>query len=156
MKQFISTLLLLTALLQLSAQAPQSFKYQAVLRDAQGNPLTSKTVSLRISILSGSVTGNAVYVETHGAAGDAFGLVNLEIGKGQVVSGNFASIDWGAGSYFVKTELDASGGSSYTAVGTSQLLSVPYALYAESAGNGFSGNYNDLTGKPDQIGRAHV
>jgi uncharacterized protein (TIGR02145 family) len=119
----------------LVAQTPQAFKYQAVARDVNGNLLMNQNVSFRMSILQGSPSGAAVYVETHGLATNDFGLVNLEVGNGTVVLGTFASIDWSAGPFYMKTELDASGGSSYQWMGTSQLLSVPYALYAESSGS---------------------
>jgi hypothetical protein len=131
------------------AQTPQSFRYQAVARDNSGNILASQPVSFKISILSGSVSGTAVYSETHhGLSTNAFGLVELEIGKGIPVAGTFSAIDWGSNIYFVKIEMDPAGGGTYQTLSTSQLLSVPYALYSQKAGNGFSGNYNDLTNKP--------
>jgi hypothetical protein len=115
------------------AQIPQSFRYQAVARDASGNVLANKSVSFRISILSGSISGIVVYSETHPAkTTNAFGLVELEIGKGTVVSGGFASIGWGNNTFFVKVEMDPAGGIAYQTMGTSQLLSVPYALQAKS------------------------
>ena len=135
--------------IQLFAQAPQSFKYQAVVRNADGEPYANKNIAMRIGIVQGSVSGQAVYTETHQVASTDLGLVNLEIGKGTPVTGTFSAINWGAGTYFVKVEFDPNAGSSFTLLGTSQLLSVPYSLYAEKAGNGFSGNYNDLTNKPD-------
>jgi trimeric autotransporter adhesin len=131
-----STLLLFFLILVSSAvaQAPQSFSYQAVARDGTGTILTSKLVSFRISILSGSVSGTTVYSETHsGKTTNTFGLVNLEIGKGSVVSGTFSTISWGTNTYFIKVEMDPNGGTAYQVMGTSQLLSVPYALYAKSA-----------------------
>jgi hypothetical protein len=122
--------------------------YQAVIRD-NGNKLLSNTaVGMRISILQYSATGSTVYVETQKPTTNFNGLAGIEIGSGTVVSGSFATIDWSKGPYFIKTETDPNGGTNYTITGTSQLLSVPYALYAKNAGNGFSGNYNDLTNKP--------
>lgn len=122
-----------------SAQSPQSFRYQAVARDNSGNVLANQNVSFRISILSDSVSGTAAYSETHtGLSTNAFGLVELEIGKGTPVMGAFSSIDWGSSSFFVKNEMDPAGGSAYQVLSTSQLLSVPYALYSQKAGNGFS------------------
>ena len=88
---------------------------------------------MKISILPGSSTGTPVYVETHTATTNANGLVNLEIGDGAIVSGNFTGIDWSSGLYFIKTDTDPTGGTNYTVTGTSQLLSVPYALYANSS-----------------------
>jgi len=118
---------------QVSAQAPQSFKYQAVVRDGSGEIIADQQVGLRIWILQGSTSGAAAYIETHAPTTNGFGLINLEIGNGTVVSGDFSAIDWGSDSYFLRIEIDISGGTSYTEMGTSQLLSVPYALYAKTA-----------------------
>ncbi|MCX6327448.1 MAG: hypothetical protein NT144_12495 [Bacteroidia bacterium] len=136
----ISAALLLAA--TLCGQAPSSFKYQAVLRDARGNIKASTATNIIIGILQGSTTGTTVYSETHSTTTDGYGLINLEIGKGTVTNGTFAGINWGTGTYFVKVTVDG------VEMGTSQLLSVPYALYASKAGNSFSGNYLDLTNKP--------
>ena len=114
------------------SQTPESFKYQAVARDVSGTVLINQAVAFQISLLKGSTTGNAVFVETHSVTTNAFGLVNLEIGKGSLVSGSFSAIDWSADSYFVKIELDETGGTNYKLMGTSQLLSVPYALHAKT------------------------
>jgi uncharacterized protein (TIGR02145 family) len=123
-------------------QAPSSFKYQAVLRDTRGNIKAKTSTSIIFSILQGSTTGTSVYSETHSITTDVYGLINLEIGKGTVITGSFSGIDWGTGTYFVKVTVDG------VEMGISQLLSVPYALYAAKAGNGFSGSYSDLTNKP--------
>lgn len=130
------------------AQSPDAFKYQAVIRDASSNIIANQAVGMQMTILQGSATGTAVYQETFAPTTNGYGLVNLEIGSGTVVSGNITTIDWSAGPYFIETALDASGGTNYSVMGTSQLLSVPYALYAKNAGNTFSGNYNDLTNQP--------
>lgn len=142
MKKIIYTLtvLMLSASIflpfgQAGAQVPQSFKYQAVVRDGSGDIITDQQVGLQVSILQGSTSGTAVYVETHPPTTNGFGLINLKIGKGTVVSGDFSMIDWGNDSYFIKIEIDATGGTSYTEMGTSQLLSVPYALHAETVKN---------------------
>ena len=136
---------------QASAQAPQSFKYQAVVRDGSGEIIADQQVGLQVSILQSSTSGTPVYAETHTPTTNGFGLINLEIGKGTVVSGDFSGIDWGSDSYFIKIEIDATGGTSYTDMGTTQLLSVPYALHAKTAANTFSGNYNDLSGAPINV-----
>jgi hypothetical protein len=128
--------------LSVLAQAPDKFNYQAILRDASGNARISATVNIEISILQSSATGTAIYTETHSAVTNSFGLVNLQIGGGTVTLGAFASIDWAAGPYYLKITVDG------TDFGTSQLVSVPYAKYAEKAGNSFSGNYSDLSEKP--------
>jgi uncharacterized protein (TIGR02145 family) len=127
--------LLATALLStvLVAQ-PQKMSYQAVIRNAGNTLVTSHAVGIKISILQGSESGTAVYEETHTPTTNANGLVTIEIGSGTVGSGTFATIDWTTGTYYLKTETDPAGGTSYTITGKSQLLSVPYALYAKSAG----------------------
>ncbi len=113
-------------------QAPASFKYQAVLRDARGNVRANTSTSIIISILSGSATGNAVYSETHSVKTDGYGLVNLEIGNGTATLGTMSAIDWSNGTYFIKTTVDG------IVMGTNQLLSVPFAQYANRAANGLS------------------
>jgi hypothetical protein len=114
---------------------PQAIKYQAVARDVNGNAIANQPVSFRISIIEGSENGTAVYEETQTATTNQFGLANLSIGKGTVISGQFDSIKWGNGTFFAKIEFDPKGGSDYTYMGSSQMLSVPYALYAANAGN---------------------
>lgn len=147
MKKVFSSIAALFIAALMVAQSPQKLSYQAVMRDAAGKLMQSGNVGIRITILRGSATGTAVYSETHSATTNSNGLVSLEIGTG-TTTGSFADIDWSAGPYFLKTETDPSGGTNYTITGVSQLLSVPYALYSQKAGNGFSGDYNDLTNKP--------
>ena len=112
------------------SQSPQAFKYQAVARDGSGNILANQSVSLKISILQGTPTGSIAYSETHNVSTDPHGLINLDIGKGSPVSGTFSSVKWGTDEFFLKLEMDPAGGTSYQALGTSQFLSVPYALHA--------------------------
>ena len=131
------------------AQAPQKFTYQAVVRDAGNDLVSSQAVGVRVSILQGGTNGTVVYQETHTAVTNANGLMTLQIGGGTVMNGDFPTIDWATGPYFLKTETDPTGGTDYTIEGTQQLLSVPYALYAGNAANSFSGSYNDLTDQPD-------
>lgn len=115
------------------AQSPQKMSYQAVIRNSSNALVTNTTIGMQISILQGSASGTAVYVETQTPSSNANGLVNLEIGAGNVVSGSFTAINWANGPYFIKTETDPAGGTNYTIIGTSQLLSVPYALHAKTA-----------------------
>lgn len=129
-------------------QAPQKMQYQAVARDNSGTIIANQAVNFKISIVSGSANGTVEYSETHNANTNNFGLVNLQIGSGTVVSGAMNTINWDAASHYVKIEMDANGGSNYQLMGTSQLLSVPYALHAKTAENTFSGDYNDLTNQP--------
>ena len=148
MKKFLSFIVLFFMGMLLFAQAPQKFTYQAVVRN-ESNTLVRGNVGVRITILQGGANGTMVYQETHTAVTNANGLMTLQIGGGTVVNGDFATIDWADGPYFLKTETDPTGGSNYTIEGTQQLLSVPYALYAGHAANSFSGSYNDLTDQPD-------
>ncbi len=115
------------------SQVPQKMSYQSIIRNASDNLVANQQVEIQISILQSSVTGVSVYIETQTPTTNANGLVSLEIGTGTVVSGDFTAIDWANDTYFIKTETDPTGGSSYTITGTSQLLSVPYALHAKTA-----------------------
>lgn len=114
-----------------TAQAPQKFNYQAVARNAQGAVLPNQNVKIRASILHGSANGTNQYSETHSATTSQLGLFNLAIGSGTLVNGNFTNITWASGDKYLKIERDATGGNNFTLVGTSQLLSVPYALNAK-------------------------
>jgi uncharacterized protein (TIGR02145 family) len=122
---------LLTA--SLFAQSPEKMSYQAVVRNSSQELVVNQSIGMQISILQNSENGSAAYVERHFPATNANGLVTLEIGTGTIVSGNFTTIDWANGIYFIKTETDPTGGTNYTITGTSQLLSVPYALHAKTA-----------------------
>jgi len=133
MKKLIILFLMLALAISVLAQSPQKLNYQAVIRNAGNALITNQAVRMRVSILKSTDTGTAVYVETHTPQTNANGLAVIEIGGGTVVSGDFSSIDWSAGPYFLKTETDPSGGTNYTITGTSQLLSVPYALHAVKA-----------------------
>lgn len=141
----LSFIALLFALGQFDAlaQAPQSFKYQSVARGSNGLPIASANIGLRISVHDGSATGTVVYKETHTAATNAFGVFSISVGGGTIVNGIFSSIDWGSGSKFIEVEADFNGGTSYTSMGASQLLSVPYALYSQNGTPGPKGDKGD-------------
>ena len=113
-------------------QSPEAFKYQAVIRDATGQVIIDQNVSFQISILSGSADGTSVYTETHTTTTNQFGLVNLNIGNG-VTTDDLTNVDWGSNLFFIQVEVDQTGGTDYQLMGTSQLLSVPYALHAKTA-----------------------
>jgi len=123
---------------------PNAFNYSAVARNAAGDPIATSTIGIQVTILKTSPTGASQYSENHFVNTDAFGLFNLVIGAGAVQSGNMATIDWSNDTYYLKVGMDATGGSSFVTMGTTQLLSVPYALYAKSAGsiNGNTGGGN--------------
>lgn len=127
----ISTVILLTA--SVFAQSPQKMSYQAVIRKSTGVLATNQAVGMQISILQGTPAGSVVYKETHTIGTNANGLAGIAIGTGTVISGNFATIDWSNGPFFIKTETDPNGGTNYTINATTQLLSVPYALHANTA-----------------------
>jgi len=131
-------LLCILAILSINifAQAPESFRYQAVLRDGSGVVRADQSAGIDIDILQGSSSGTVVYSESHSASTNAFGLVSLDVGKGST-SDDFISIDWSNGPYFIRISVDGN------VMGTSQLLSVPYAKYADRAGNGWALKEND-------------
>lgn len=149
MKKIIfSLLLVLVSTATMFAQAPSLISYQAVIRNSTNQLVANSNVGMQISIIQGSTSGTTVYVERQFPTTNSNGLISIEIGGGTVVSGVFNNIDWSTGAYFIKTETDLNGGSNYTITGTSQILSVPFALYAKKSADGFSGNYSDLTNKP--------
>jgi hypothetical protein len=129
-----SVLLLFTFLLTISgySQAPQGISYQAVAFDLGGNPIANGNVGVKISIIDNSISGTVVYSETHAKTTNAQGLFNLNIGQGSAIASAFSSINWGTNSKFLKVEVDPAGGTNYTNIGTNQLMSVPYALFAEN------------------------
>ena len=143
------------------AQSPEKMSYQAVIRDASNNLVTSQAVGMQISILQGSTSGTAVYVETKTDTTNANGLVSIEIGGGTEEIGSFNAIDWADGPYFIKTETDPAGGTSYSITGTSQLFSVPYALHAKTAETLIGGitetqNLNDVLTQNNSAGNKNI
>ncbi len=116
----------------LRAQAPLKFNYQGIARNASGQPLAAQTLGLRVSILDGSATGPIVYQETQTTTTNVYGLYNTAIGAGTIITGTMAGVNWGSGDKYLKVEIDPTGGTSYNSLGASQLLSVPYAMFATS------------------------
>ena len=116
------------------SQAPQKINFQSILRNTNGEVVSNKSVSLKIFILSGSISGLTVYGETHTKTTDASGLISLQIGNGTVLSGVFSDIAWGDFPHFIKLEADFSGGNNFVLLGSQELMSVPYALYATNGG----------------------
>jgi hypothetical protein len=131
----LSLVAIATISLSSFGQAPEGFKYQAVVRDAGNLILNNQAVGMQLTIQQGSIGGTAVYTETFIPTSNAYGLVNIEIGSGNTTD-DFSTIDWSAGPYFIETAMDVTGGTTYVVMGTSQLMSVPYALYAKTSGNG--------------------
>lgn len=139
MKQSITIFLVLCLAIMASAQAPHKFNYQAVARDASGTVLSNQNVNCRFTIRDISVTGPIVYQETQNLQTNQFGLFTALIGNGSISTGSFNAINWAAGPKYLQVEFDPAGGNNYLVVGATQLVSVAYALYAETAGNGGGG-----------------
>lgn len=144
------------------AQAPSNLSFQAVIRNANNFLVVSSPVGVRVSLLQGSTTGTTIYAETHTPTSNTNGLITLEIGGGKVLNGDFKNINWGLGNYFIKVETDPAGGTNYSITTTTQVLSVPYALYAKKSADTDSLNTKTkeldsvvtktLVGKPQTVG----
>jgi len=145
--------------LTISIQAqvpPNAFNYSAVARDAAGEPIANTAIGIQVSILQGSASGTSLYVENHSVNTDDFGQFNLVIGGGAFQSGSMENIAWNTDDFYLQIGMDANGGTNFLTMGTTQLLSVPYALHAATAdsligGSSFSGDYNDLSNQPITI-----
>lgn len=122
---------------QLHAQAPQGINYQGVARGLDGQPIANKYISIRISVLNESSSGPVEYEEVHEVKTNSFGLFTLVIGQGSQGTTDFSFIGWTTGPKWLQIEMDENGGSSFKLMGSQQLMSVPYALYAERSGNGY-------------------
>ena len=134
MKKFYTLLfVVIISISQLIAQAPQGFNYQATVRNSSGELVVNTNVYFKFNVIQGSQTSEPIFIETHYVPTDDLGQVNLIIGQGTTDTGVFSELDWSQGSYYLGIELDT--GSGYLDMGTTQLLSVPYALYAENSGN---------------------
>ena len=131
------TLLALIATTVIFAQAPQGFNYQATVRNSSGQLLTNQIVLVKFNIYQNSATGTIVYSENQNATTDDLGHINLVVGQGTATIGTFSTINWGTGNYYLGIELDS--GSGYIAMGTTQLMSVPYALYSSNGTPGPQG-----------------
>ena len=132
MKKFTFTFVLFLFAIVLMAQVPAGFSYQAVVRNNSGEVIANQTVKFKFSILQNSATGTPVYVETQSKATNEFGLANLVVGSGTKVSGNFDPAAWGSNSHYLKVEFDPNNGSTFSHLGTMQLMAVPYAFHAKT------------------------
>ena len=121
----------------INSQSPQLFNYQSVIRNSSGGVVGNERVALNISIVEGNVYGSIVYSEVFNVITNQFGLVNVKIGGGSVVAGDFSNINWGGSDFFINIAVDLEGGENFQDVGTTQLVSVPYALYAETTGDSY-------------------
>ncbi|WP_289661655.1 hypothetical protein [Flavobacterium panacagri] len=127
-------LLFVTVTFKVFAQSPEKMSYQAIIRAQDNSLVVNSRVSLKIIVHQGTAAGTNVYQETHAVNTNTNGLVSLEIGTGTVVTGDFSKIAWDKGPYYIETQVDVKGGTNYNITGVTQLLSVPYALYAKTAG----------------------
>jgi hypothetical protein len=135
---YILSIALLVGTISLQAQAPPGINYQGVARNMEGKPLTSQRVTIRVSVLQNSESGDTEFMETHDVTTNPFGLFTLVIGKGNAVTGNFGFISWALGNKWLRIELDPDGGNAFQLMGSQQLMSVPYAFYAQYSGNGYT------------------
>jgi len=143
MKRTFFIILGLFTVIQTFAQSPEKFSYQAVVRNGVNALVTNQSVGVKITLLQGSASGTPVYEELHIPVTNDNGLMTLEVGNGTSLLGTFSAIDWSDGPYFLKSDIDPNGGTSYSISGTSQLLSVPYSLYASSADKANTALYAD-------------
>ncbi len=131
----LTILFLLFLAFQSNAQVPQGINYQAVIRNSNGTTVNNTSVGLQLRIIQGSAAGTPIYAESHNVMTSNIGLINVVLGQGTVIAGVFNTINWATGPYFIEVASDINGGSNYTIMGTQQMMSVPYALYAENSGN---------------------
>ncbi|MEX0813136.1 MAG: hypothetical protein WD048_13035, partial [Chitinophagales bacterium] len=125
--------LLLFLFFNLSAQVPDSINYQAVIRNSSGNIIVNRPIDIRFRILSGSVSGTVVYEEEHATSTNKFGLVNIVIGGGTPILGVFSDVDWASNQHWLEVGIDIERSNNYTTIGSSQFISVPYALHSKTA-----------------------
>ena len=134
-RSLIMILLVLSIFAIVKSQSPQAFNYEAIIRDNSGNVLNNRNIYIVIRILEGSTNGSTVFEENHFVSTDQFGFIQIAIGSGNNVTGSIGDISWGTNDYYIQTSIDINGTSSPVIMGVSQILTVPYALYADRAGN---------------------
>ena len=145
MKYSLLILLACLSLMNSNAQAPQGIPYQSVIRNGSGALLINQAVHIRFSIHDSTMLGTIVYQETHTTTTSNLGMITLSIGQGTASTGSFSTINWGVNSKFMQVELDAAGGNNYIDLGTQQMMSVPFALYSNAAGEVKSKGSNPKT-----------
>jgi hypothetical protein len=134
-KQLLVSFLIVISLITVYGQAPEKMNYQGVLRNSSGELMENSVIGLRISLLEGSDAGITVFSEIHSVNTDGYGRFAIQIGTGIIESGNFSTVDWAYGTIYLKTEVDETGSNNYTELSTVQLVTVPYALYANDVAN---------------------
>ena len=150
-KILLFTCLIISNIFMLGQVPPNGFNYSAVARDANGNLVTDQAISLRMSIITGSAVGTTVYQEVHSSNTDDYGMFNLTIGTGAIMDGSFAGINWADNTYHLKIEMDITGGMNFTDMGTTQFLSVPYAMHAATADSVTNQSFQTLSISGDTI-----
>ncbi|VXB65316.1 hypothetical protein [Maribacter litoralis] len=142
MKVYIAILVFCMSHFISFAQFNEKISYQAVIRSVEGEILVKSPVGVKIAIVHQDTNGSRVYEETHALVTNENGLVTMQIGAGNVLLGNFSTIEWSNGPFYIETQMDLTGGTDYSITGLTELLSVPYALYAKTAGAVASTNSN--------------
>lgn len=156
MKRTTILLVLLFFLIQLNAQSPLAIPYQAVARNASGNLISNQQISIRFSIHDGTAGGTVVYQEKHQVTTSNLGLFNVTIGTGTILSGNMSTIDWAHEKKFIQVELDPSGGNNYIDMGTTQMMSVPFALHAKTVEQNLGKTHVILSGEISDAEAAQI
>ncbi len=146
-KLILSLTIIIVIILNSFGQAPEKFKYQAVVRDSNNAILSNQTIGMQIIIRQGSIGGGAIYTETFATTTNTYGVINLEVGTGTTTD-NLSAINWTNGPYYIETAVDITGGTSYSVLGASQLVSVPYSLYAKNAENVINDLVDDADADP--------
>ncbi|MCB9001082.1 MAG: fibrobacter succinogenes major paralogous domain-containing protein [Bacteroidales bacterium] len=144
MKRILTLILLSFLFFVAQSQVPQKFSYQAVIRNTDGTVLSDTQAKIKVLLHSTSADGTVVYSEDHSVTTSSYGIVNLVIGDGSTVAGIFADIPW-ENNIFIEIQLEKSGETSFTSLGTSQILSIPYALNAVKAQNGIDPTRVEVT-----------
>jgi hypothetical protein len=134
MKKYILTIILACIYSGNFAQSPQGIPYQSALRNSSGSILANQSVTMRFTIIDSAINGTVVFQETHTANTNAQGIVSVNIGQGTPSTGTLAQVNWAKNYKFLQIEMDPTGGNTYTILGTQQMMSVPYALFSNTAG----------------------
>lgn len=148
MKKLFLLLTFYAQLLILLGQAPQSFNYQAVIRDSSNNIINNQSIGVQIAILQGNTNGNSVYTETFSETTNDYGLINLQLGSG-ISTDDFNTISWENGPFFIETSIDVNGGSNYLLMGATQIMSVPYAIHSSTSTNSLNDSVQDDDADPN-------
>jgi len=148
MKKLFLLLTFYAQLLIFLGQAPQSFNYQAVIRDSSNNIINNQSIGVQIAILQGNANGNSVYTETFSETTNDYGLINLQLGSG-VSTDDFNTISWENGPFFIETSIDVNGGSNYLLMGATQIMSVPYAIHSSTSTNSLNDSVQDDDADPN-------